>query len=57
MRSAVPEAFHHEVFRTIDDALSAPPSVGPPPTADPQAGPPGDSQAGPSGDPHAGPPK
>jgi MFS superfamily sulfate permease-like transporter len=25
MRSAVPEAFHHEVFRTIDQALDAPP--------------------------------
>ena len=25
MRSAVPEAFHHEVFRTIDEALDAPP--------------------------------
>ena len=24
MRSAVPEAFHHEVFRTIDEALDAP---------------------------------
>ena len=25
IRSAVPEAFHHEVFRTIDEALNAPP--------------------------------
>jgi len=25
IRSAVPEAFHHEVFRTIDEALDAPP--------------------------------
>jgi high affinity sulfate transporter 1 len=25
MRSVVPEAFHHEVFRTIDQALDAPP--------------------------------
>jgi len=29
MRSAVPEAFHHEVFRTIDEAIAAPPA--PPP--------------------------
>ena len=29
MRSAVPEAFHREVFRTIDEALTAP--AGPPP--------------------------
>jgi MFS superfamily sulfate permease-like transporter len=25
MRSAVPEAFRHEVFHTIDEALEAPP--------------------------------
>jgi high affinity sulfate transporter 1 len=29
MRNAVPEAFHHEVFRTIDEAIQAPPA--PPP--------------------------
>ena len=29
MRSAVPEAFHHEVFRTIDEALNAPPDQSP----------------------------
>lgn len=29
IRTAVPEAFHHEVFRTIDEALDAPPT---PPT-------------------------
>ena len=31
MRSAVPEAFHHEVFRTIDEALNAPPAEPPQP--------------------------
>jgi sulfate permease, SulP family len=29
MRSAVPEAFHHDVFRTIDEALNAPPDQSP----------------------------
>jgi hypothetical protein len=28
MRSAVPEAFHHEVFRTIDEAINAAPDTG-----------------------------
>ena len=29
MRSAVPEAFHHDVFRTIDESLNAPPDQSP----------------------------
>jgi sulfate permease, SulP family len=33
MRSAVPEAFHHEVFHTIDEALNAPPEIPPPGSA------------------------
>jgi MFS superfamily sulfate permease-like transporter len=28
MRSAVPEGFHHEVFRTIDEAINAAPEAG-----------------------------
>src|SRR4029078_6803752 len=32
MRSAGPEAFHHEGFRTIDEAINAPPDTGPGPS-------------------------
>ena len=36
MRSAVPEAFHHEVFRTIDEALTSPPERPPPDSSNPK---------------------
>jgi len=54
MRSAVPEAFHHEVFRTIDQAMTGPPM---PPTprsvTDPSAR---TDEPGPVDTPHQDPP-
>jgi len=54
MRSAVPEAFHHEVFRTIDEALTSP-AVPPSPRSvtDPSAR---TDEPGPVDTPHQDPP-
>lgn len=54
MRSAVPEAFHHEVFRTIDEALTSP-AVPPTPRSvtDPSAR---TDEPGPVDTPHQDPP-